>query len=124
VLKRKRPHPKLNTLHRLFWTTLRRVWSRWADVLVIVKSETVAGWHRAGFRLNWRRRSWPHCGRPKIICEIRVLIRRLADENPDWCESNCAVDSTRLSRQFFAWLSTERQSPLRVASAVRSCVSC
>ena len=51
VLKRKRPPPKLNTFDRLFWTTLRRVWSRWADVLVIVKSETVIGWHRAGSRL-------------------------------------------------------------------------
>jgi hypothetical protein len=26
-------------------------WSRWADVLVIVKPETVVGLHRAGFRL-------------------------------------------------------------------------
>ncbi|MCL5742665.1 MAG: hypothetical protein M1541_01870 [Acidobacteria bacterium] len=42
VLKRKRPRPKLNTFDRLFWTTLRRVWSRWADVLVIVKPETVS----------------------------------------------------------------------------------
>ena len=33
-----------------FWTTLRRIFSRWADVLVIVKPETVVGWHRAGFR--------------------------------------------------------------------------
>ena len=48
VLKRKRPRPKLNTFDRLFWTTLRRLWSRWADVLVIAKSETVVGWHRAG----------------------------------------------------------------------------
>jgi transposase InsO family protein len=60
------------------------VWSRWADVLVIVKSETVVGWHRAGFRLYWRWRSRPRGGRPKIIGEIRVLIRRLAEENPDW----------------------------------------
>ena len=84
VLKRKRPRPKLNTFDRLFWTTLRRVWSRWADVLVIVKSETVVGWHRAGFRLYWRWRSRPRGGRPKITGEIRVLIRRLAEENPDW----------------------------------------
>jgi hypothetical protein len=27
-------------LDRLFWTTLRHVWPRWADVLIIVKSET------------------------------------------------------------------------------------
>ena len=36
VLKRKRPRPTLNSLDRFFWTTLRRFWSRWTDVLVIV----------------------------------------------------------------------------------------
>jgi hypothetical protein len=29
VLKRKRPRPKLSRMDRLFWTTLRNVWSRW-----------------------------------------------------------------------------------------------
>src|ERR1700686_3935467 len=57
VLKRKRPHPKLNPMDRLFWTALRTVWSRWAEVLLIVKPETVVSWHRAGFRLFWRWRS-------------------------------------------------------------------
>ena len=84
VLKRKRPRPVLNCLDRLFWTTLRRRWSRWADVLLIVKPETVIGWHRAGFRLYWRWRSRPRAGRPQISEEIRVLIRRLAQENPEW----------------------------------------
>jgi putative transposase len=54
VLKLKRPHPVLNSLDRLFWTTLRHFWPRWTDVLVIVKPETVIGWHRVGFRLYWR----------------------------------------------------------------------
>ena len=49
VLKRKRPRPPLNSVDRLFWTSLRRIWSRWADVLVIGKPETVVGWHRVGF---------------------------------------------------------------------------
>jgi hypothetical protein len=84
VLKRKRPRPPLNSLDRLFWPTLRRSWSRWTDVLVIVKPETVIGWHRAGFRLYWRWRSRPRGGRPNITDEIRGLIRRLAEENPDW----------------------------------------
>ena len=84
VLKRKRPRPTLNAGDRLFWSTLRRFWSRWRDVLVIVKPETVVAWHRAGFRLYWRWRSRPSCGRPKIPAEIRVLIRRLAEENPGW----------------------------------------
>ena len=29
------PRPALNRLDRLFWTTLRSLWSRWADVLAI-----------------------------------------------------------------------------------------
>jgi transposase InsO family protein len=84
VLKRKRPRPPLNSFDRLFWTTLHRIWSRWTDVLVLVKPETVVGWHRQGFRLYWRWRSRPRGGRPKITDEIRGLIRRLAEENPDW----------------------------------------
>jgi transposase InsO family protein len=84
VLKRKRPRPPLNPLDRLFWTTLHRIWSRWADVLVLVKPQTVVGWHRAGFRLYWRWRSRPRGGRPKITEEVRGLIRRIAEENPDW----------------------------------------
>ena len=84
VLKRQRPRPTLNPLDRLFWTTLHHLWSRWSDVLVIVRPETVIGWHRAGFRLYWRWRSRPQGGRPKISHEMRALIRRLADENPEW----------------------------------------
>ena len=71
-------------MDRLFWTFLRRSWSRWADVLVIVKPETVIGWHRAGFRRYWRWRSRPRGGRPKITAEIRAVIHRMAEENAGW----------------------------------------
>jgi transposase InsO family protein len=54
------------------------------EVLVIVKSKTVVGWHRAGFRWYWRWRSRPRGGRPKITEEIRRLIRRMAQENAGW----------------------------------------
>ena len=54
VLKRKQPRPRLNQFDRLFWIILRCVWSRWAEVLVAVKPETVVSWHRAGFRLFWK----------------------------------------------------------------------
>ena len=84
VLKRKRPRPPLRGLDRLFWTLLRRFWCRWVEVLVIVKPSTVVGWHRSGFRLYWRWCSGRRRGRPQITEEIRVLVRRLADENPDW----------------------------------------
>ena len=84
VLKRRRPRAPLRPLDRLFWTLLRATWSRWKDALVIVKPETVVGWHQAGFRLYWRWKSRRRDGRPRIKEEIRVLIRRLARENSDW----------------------------------------
>jgi transposase InsO family protein len=75
----------LSAIDRLFWTTLRGVWSRWAEVLLIVKPESVVGWHRAGFRLYWRWRSrGPAGGRAKITPEIQELIHRMARENPTW----------------------------------------
>ena len=82
VLKRKRSRPRLNAWDRLFGTTLRQFWSRRPDVLVLGRPDTVIGWHRAGLRLYWRSR--PRGGRPRITEEIRVLIQRLAQENPGW----------------------------------------
>jgi transposase InsO family protein len=84
VLKRKRPRPLLTHVDRFFWIALRNLWPRWSDVLLIVKPETVVGWHRAGFRLFWRWRSRPRGGRPRIKDELRTLIRTMATENVGW----------------------------------------
>ena len=43
VLKRQRTRPPLNAGERVFWMALRRLWSRWAEALLIVKPETVVG---------------------------------------------------------------------------------
>jgi putative transposase len=83
VFKRKRPRPLLRNFDRLFWVALRQWWSGWTGARIIVQAETVAAWHRAGFRLFWRIRSRP-LGRPKIDDEIRALIRRMKADNPDW----------------------------------------
>jgi putative transposase len=84
VLKRQHPRPKLSPSDRLFWLSLRRWWSKWASVLVVVKPETVVGWHRAGFRWYWRFLSRRRPGRPRITPELRKLIRSMAAENPTW----------------------------------------
>jgi hypothetical protein len=84
VLKRRRRQPLLKRLDRLFWIMLRSLWSRWSDVLAIVKPATVIAWHRAGFRLYWRWRSRPRRGRPKVSEEVRTLIRQTTCENSDW----------------------------------------
>ena len=85
VLKRERPRPWLRPLDRAFWVFLSRLWPGWKDPLVIVKPETVIGWHRQGFRLFWK---WKSChgkpGRPRTSKEIRDLIQRMSRENPLW----------------------------------------
>jgi putative transposase len=85
VLKRKSPRPRLQIHDRIFWILLRRLWPAWNKALVIVKPETVVGWHRAGFRLFWRFRSRSkNLGRPRIDAETGALIRQMAHENATW----------------------------------------
>jgi len=62
----------------VFWSR----WFNWKDALIIVKPETLIGWHRKGFRLFWRWKSKP--GRPRLPKNIRELIVRMARENPSW----------------------------------------
>jgi putative transposase len=85
VLKYKQARPRLGPWDPVLWVFLRRVWTRWAAVLVIVKPETVVRWHRAGFRLYWRFLSRRRAkARPRISSELRQLIARMAKENPTW----------------------------------------
>ena len=43
ILKRERRRPWLQTLDRLFWVILSRLWPLWREALVIVRPETVIG---------------------------------------------------------------------------------
>jgi transposase InsO family protein len=85
TIERASPRPSLRLADRLLWVILSRILPNWREVLVIVKPETVVGWHRKGFRLYWtwksrRRRD----GRPTVPREVRDLIRRMSRENPLW----------------------------------------
>jgi len=86
VLSRRHPRPRLTSIDRFFWVMMRRIWARWIDALIIVKPDTVIGWHRAGFRLYWRFRSRvkKRVGRPRTGQETRDLIHRMAAENGTW----------------------------------------
>ena len=87
VLKRKHPRPSLRPLDKLFWVVACRFWPRWKDMLVLVQPETVARWHRAGFKAYWamlckvRKRVG---GGRRISKEIRELIFQMVAENPTW----------------------------------------
>jgi putative transposase len=85
VLRRSVNRPKLTSADRFLWTWLCEAWSDWQSALIIVKPETVIGWHRKGFRLFWTwkvRHGQP--GRPPVSKEIRQLIRKMSRENPLW----------------------------------------
>src|SRR5215471_7628608 len=85
VLRRSVKRPKLSSADRLLWAWLSEWWSDWRSALVILKPETVIGWHRRGFQLFWTwkvRRGQP--GRPPIPKDVRTLIRRMSRENPLW----------------------------------------
>ena len=85
VLHRSVKRPKLNPTDRLLWAWLCEVWNDWRSALVIVKPDTVIGWHSKGFRLFWTwkvRRGKP--GRPAVAKDVRELIRRLSRDNPLW----------------------------------------
>jgi putative transposase len=73
------------------------LWCRlcnWKGALVIVKPETLIGWHRKGFKLFWK---WkPQAGRPRLPESIRKLIVQMAQENPTWGQARMAVAHSAL----------------------------
>jgi hypothetical protein len=84
-LRRTSGRPRVCMSDRAFWLVFSRLWSRWADVLVIVKPVTVVRWHRTGFRLFWRWKSRP--GSPAqnhVSPETKALIRQMAKANTSW----------------------------------------
>ena len=87
AFQRKRRRPVLASFDRMFWITLRQLWSGWRGPLVYVQPDTVVRWQRERFRRFWARLSKvkqrPR-GRPSIAVEIRRLIERMVAANPLW----------------------------------------
>src|SRR5262245_45607579 len=94
VLNRSRPRRlRLVTADRWLWAWLSRSWPAWRTALVIVKPETVVGWHCQGFRLFWRWKSRHRVGRPAVAADVRALIRTMCEANrsgaPRGFTANC-----------------------------------
>ncbi len=69
------------------------LWSQlfdWKSALVIVKPETLIGWHRRGFKLFWKWKS--RVGRPRLPENIRKLITRMALETPTWGQARVTAE--------------------------------
>ena len=85
TMKGTSPRPSLRPTDRLLWVLFSRLLPNWREMLLIVKPESVIGWHRYGFRPYWtwksrRRRG----GRPPFPRDVRALISRMSRENPLW----------------------------------------
>ena len=76
---------RIGLADRGLWATLSRVFDGWQQVLAIVQPATVVGWHRAGFKRFWSRKSRTgKPGRPLLDHAIRDLIRKMSRTNPTW----------------------------------------
>src|SRR4051812_46780520 len=79
VFQRKRKRLLLTTCDRVFWITLRSLWSDWRHPLMYVQADTVVRWQRERFRKFWARLSKPQRrrrGRPSTATELRRLMSK------------------------------------------------
>ena len=84
VLRRQVKRPVLTARDRALLVLLASRVRVWKQALFIVRPETVLRWHRAGFRLFWRRKSAAASREPKVPRETVALIQQMARDNPLW----------------------------------------
>jgi hypothetical protein len=83
ICQRSVKRPKLLPQDRILLVWLSRVFAKWKESLVVVRPETVIGWHRKGIKFYWRWKS-RRAGRPAIDWSLIKLIRKLKKENSLW----------------------------------------
>ena len=84
VARRQFNRPKLTPRDRLRLLLLARLAKYWRDTILLVKPDTVLRWHRAGFRLLWRRKARAASNTPRLSRHVVTLITRLSQENRLW----------------------------------------
>ncbi|NNE97094.1 MAG: integrase, partial [Acidimicrobiales bacterium] len=86
VLQRQIERPRFTSTDRTILALLSRAFDRQrlGDVMLIVKPDTVIGWHRRIVARHWTQPPKPRTGRPPTPAEVRRLVLRLDTENPTW----------------------------------------
>ena len=85
VLERQIKRVQWNPADRMILAALRERLPRTAWAAILVRPETVLGWHRNLVRRKWAAYGMrPRRGRPPLTEECRELIIRMARENPRW----------------------------------------
>jgi putative transposase len=82
VLRRQVSRPRVDWADRALLAGLARLLPRPSWDRLFVRPETLLRWHQDLVRRRW---SYPSGrGRPAVAAELRVLVVRLARENPTW----------------------------------------
>ena len=84
VLNRQVARPQLTAKDRGLLVLLASQVQEWKNALLIVKPETLLGWHRQGFKLFWRQKSKGQTRNPRLSEETITLIKQMAVENRRW----------------------------------------
>jgi len=86
VLQRQVTRPQFSETDRTILAMLASALDRrrLADVFLIMKPDTVIGWHRRLVARHWTQPAVRKPGRPPVDPEIRRLIIRRAKETPPW----------------------------------------
>ncbi len=84
VLHRSAKRPQFTAAERGLFVLLASKLQSWQETLLVIQPETVLRWHRAGFRLFWKRKSRGTVQEPKIPTETITLIKEMATNNRLW----------------------------------------
>lgn len=84
VLKRQVKQVKLKGHERLLLVLLASKVRAWRQTLLLVKPETLLGWHRHLFRLLWKRKSATRNRQSRVRADTIALIRQMARDNRLW----------------------------------------
>jgi hypothetical protein len=74
------------------------------QVLSIIRPETLVRRHWAGFRHYWRWKSRSPGGRPPIEAKLRMLIRSMSIEKPQYKDREDHHDGAKLTEQMLTRL--------------------
>ena len=85
MFKQSGKRPRVSHTDRLFWVLLSKYVEGWRTMLHALHPDTIARWHREGFRRYWRWKSQRRgAGRPPVDASIRKLIREMQATNVGW----------------------------------------
>jgi putative transposase len=95
VLRRQGARPKLRAADRALLAAAACHLPRFSRGARLVTPRTLLRWHRALVRRKWRQPPGRR-GRPPMPTDVRVLVLRLAGENPRWGHRRISGELVRL----------------------------